>query len=40
MSWLRRPFGERKREEELEEEVRSQLEMVARDRVNLGGRVR
>jgi hypothetical protein len=31
MSWLRRPLGKRKREEELEEEVRSHLEMVARD---------
>jgi hypothetical protein len=36
MSWLRRPLGKRKREEELEEEVRNHLEMVARDRVDRG----
>lgn len=36
MSWLRRLLGKRKREEELEEEVRSHLEMAARDRVDRG----
>jgi len=36
MSWLRRPLAKRKREEELEEEVRSHLEMVARDRLDRG----
>ena len=40
MSWLRRLLGKRKREEELEEEVRSHLEMAARDRADRGGDVR
>src|ERR1700704_6099295 len=36
MSWVSRLFGRRKREEELEEEVRSHLEMAARERVERG----
>jgi hypothetical protein len=36
MSWLRRLLGKRKREEELEEEVRSHLETAARDRLDRG----
>jgi hypothetical protein len=36
MSWVSRLFGKRKREEELEEEVRSHLEMAARERTERG----
>lgn len=36
MSWMSGLFGKRKREEELEEEVRSHLEMAARERVERG----
>ncbi len=36
MSWLNRRFGKQKREEELGEEVRSHLQMVAQDRVERG----
>jgi putative ABC transport system permease protein len=36
MSWASRPFGKGKREEELQEEVRSHLEMAARERVERG----
>jgi len=36
MNWLSGLFGKRKREEELEEEVRSHLEMAARERVERG----
>jgi len=36
MSWLSRLFGRWKREKELEEEVRSHLEMAARERVESG----
>src|SRR5258708_3836500 len=36
MSWLSGVFGKWKREEELEEEVRSDLEMAARERVERG----
>jgi len=33
MSWMSELFGQWKREKELEEEVRSHLEMAARERV-------
>jgi predicted permease len=36
MSWVNRLLGKRKREEELEEEVRSHLEMAARERIERG----
>src|SRR2546421_3209201 len=36
MNWVSRLFGKRKREEELGEEVRSHLEMAARERVERG----
>src|SRR6266478_4150151 len=36
MNWVSRLFGKRKREEELDEEVRSHLEMAARERVERG----
>src|ERR1700674_4446264 len=36
MSWINRLFGRRKREKELEEEIRSHLEMAARERVERG----
>jgi predicted permease len=36
MSWVSRLFGKSKRDEELEEEVRSHLEMAARTRVEMG----
>jgi hypothetical protein len=36
MNWVSRLFGRRKREEELEEEVRSHLKMAARERVEMG----
>jgi predicted permease len=36
MSWVGRILGKRKREEELEEEVRNHLEMAARERVERG----
>jgi predicted permease len=36
MSWLNRFFGEKRQEEELEEEVQSHLEMAARERVDRG----
>src|SRR5882762_11522417 len=36
MSWLSRLFGKRKREKELDEEVRSHLDMAARERVERG----
>ena len=36
MNWVSRLFGKRKREEELEEEVRSHLKMAARERVERG----
>src|SRR5437764_14285904 len=36
MSWLSGLFGKRKREKELEEEVRSHLEMAARERAERG----
>ncbi len=36
MSWLSALFGRRKREKELDEEVRSHLEMAARERVERG----
>jgi len=36
MSWLNRLFGKWKREKELDEEVRSHLEMAARERVEKG----
>src|SRR6202048_2032905 len=37
MSWINRLFGRPKREKELEEEIRSHLEMAARERVKRGG---
>jgi predicted permease len=40
MSWVSRIFGKRKREEELEEEVRSHLEMAARERAERGENVK
>jgi predicted permease len=40
MSWMSRCFGKRKREEELEEELRSHLEMAARERVERGDTVK
>lgn len=40
MSWLSRMFGKRKREAELDEEVRSHLEMAAREGVERGANVR
>jgi predicted permease len=36
MSWVKRLFGKREREEELEEEVRNHLKMAAQDRVERG----
>ena len=36
MSWTNRLFGRRKQEKELEEEVRTHLEMAAKDRVERG----
>ena len=36
MNWLSRLFGRRKREKELDEEVRSHLEMAARERMERG----
>jgi hypothetical protein len=36
MGWVNRLFGKRKRDEELEDEVRGHLEMAARDRVERG----
>jgi putative ABC transport system permease protein len=36
MNWVSRFFGKRKREEELDEEVRSHLEMAARERAERG----
>src|SRR5437879_3985532 len=36
MSWANRLFGKRKRDKELDEEVRSHLEMAARERVGRG----
>src|SRR5712664_3566974 len=36
MRWLSRFFGRRKREEELDEEVRSHLQMAARERAERG----
>jgi predicted permease len=40
VSWLSRLFGKRKREEELEEEVRSHLEMAIRERAERGDTAR
>ena len=36
MSWLRGLFGKRKREKELEEELRSHLEMASRGHAERG----
>ncbi len=36
MNWLSGLFGRRKQEKELEEEVRTHLEMAAKDRVERG----
>ena len=36
MSWTKRLFGRREREKELDEEVRTHLEMAAKDRVERG----
>src|SRR5260221_14781822 len=36
MNWLSRLFGRRKREKELDEEVRSHLEMAAQERMERG----
>jgi predicted permease len=40
MSWLSSLFGKRRREDELEEEVRNHLEMAARERVEQGDTVK